>query len=204
MIRTACYGLPGANRTNVDHRAYARGCTRRPRRSRRARRSACARQSLDVRRRRPRRHRWATASSRGSTCPGATGAGAAEPSARGVCRSMQPEADLARDSRCRRSTRSARRRGKRSLGEYRVSAPAGSHRSSSRRTADRSPWRRRSFAGRHSRRAGCRCRRTDSRSFSARSPDTGGYAKIATVITADLWRIGQAKPGDSLRSPPWK
>jgi antagonist of KipI len=30
-------------------------------------------------------------------------------------------------------------------------------------------------------------------------PTTGGYAKIATVITADLWRLGQAKPGDSLR-----
>jgi antagonist of KipI len=30
-------------------------------------------------------------------------------------------------------------------------------------------------------------------------PTTGGYAKIATVIAADLWRIGQAKPGDRLR-----
>ncbi|SFR13209.1 biotin-dependent carboxyltransferase family protein [Desulfoscipio geothermicus] len=28
---------------------------------------------------------------------------------------------------------------------------------------------------------------------------TGGYAKIATVITPDLWKIAQAKPGDSLR-----
>jgi antagonist of KipI len=30
-------------------------------------------------------------------------------------------------------------------------------------------------------------------------PTTGGYVKIATVITADLWRVGQAKPGDRLR-----
>ena len=30
-------------------------------------------------------------------------------------------------------------------------------------------------------------------------PTTGGYAKIATVIAADLWRIGQAKPGDRVR-----
>jgi biotin-dependent carboxylase-like uncharacterized protein len=30
-------------------------------------------------------------------------------------------------------------------------------------------------------------------------PTTGGYAKIATVIAADLWRLGQAKPGDRLR-----
>jgi antagonist of KipI len=30
-------------------------------------------------------------------------------------------------------------------------------------------------------------------------PTTGGYAKIATIITADLWRLGQAKPGDRLR-----
>jgi allophanate hydrolase subunit 2 len=30
-------------------------------------------------------------------------------------------------------------------------------------------------------------------------PTTGGYAKIATIITADLWRVGQAKPGDRLR-----
>ncbi len=28
---------------------------------------------------------------------------------------------------------------------------------------------------------------------------TGGYAKIATVIAADLWKIAQAKPGDSVR-----
>lgn len=28
---------------------------------------------------------------------------------------------------------------------------------------------------------------------------TGGYAKIACVISADLWRLGQAKPGDSIR-----
>lgn len=27
---------------------------------------------------------------------------------------------------------------------------------------------------------------------------TGGYAKIACVIGADLWRLGQAKPGDSI------
>lgn len=30
-------------------------------------------------------------------------------------------------------------------------------------------------------------------------PTTGGYTKIATVITADLWRIAQAKPGDEVR-----
>ncbi|NLI82181.1 MAG: biotin-dependent carboxyltransferase [Deltaproteobacteria bacterium] len=30
----------------------------------------------------------------------------------------------------------------------------------------------------------------------------GGYAKIATVITPDLWRIAQAKPGDILRFCP--
>lgn len=28
---------------------------------------------------------------------------------------------------------------------------------------------------------------------------TGGYAKIATVISADLWKVGQAKPQDTLR-----
>lgn len=28
---------------------------------------------------------------------------------------------------------------------------------------------------------------------------TGGYAKIATVITADLWRLGQLRPGDAVR-----
>ncbi|HET8627250.1 MAG TPA: 5-oxoprolinase/urea amidolyase family protein [Thermomicrobiales bacterium] len=28
---------------------------------------------------------------------------------------------------------------------------------------------------------------------------TGGYAKIATVIGADLWRLGQARPGDAVR-----
>lgn len=28
---------------------------------------------------------------------------------------------------------------------------------------------------------------------------TGGYAKIATVIQPDLWRIGQARPGDVIR-----
>lgn len=27
---------------------------------------------------------------------------------------------------------------------------------------------------------------------------TGGYAKIATVITPDLWKLAQAKPGDSI------
>jgi allophanate hydrolase subunit 2 len=30
-------------------------------------------------------------------------------------------------------------------------------------------------------------------------PVTGGYAKIATVIAADLGLIAQARPGDSLR-----
>ena len=28
---------------------------------------------------------------------------------------------------------------------------------------------------------------------------TGGYAKIATVCSADLWRLGQARPGDAIR-----
>ncbi len=28
---------------------------------------------------------------------------------------------------------------------------------------------------------------------------TGGYPKIATVIGPDLWRLGQARPGDILR-----
>lgn len=28
---------------------------------------------------------------------------------------------------------------------------------------------------------------------------TGGYAKIATIITPDLWQIAQAKPGDRIR-----
>jgi antagonist of KipI len=28
---------------------------------------------------------------------------------------------------------------------------------------------------------------------------TGGYAKLATVSSADLWRLGQARPGDSIR-----
>lgn len=28
---------------------------------------------------------------------------------------------------------------------------------------------------------------------------TGGYAKIGTVIGADLWRLGQARPGDTVR-----
>lgn len=33
----------------------------------------------------------------------------------------------------------------------------------------------------------------------ADSATMGGYPKIAAVIDADLWRIGQARPGDSLR-----
>lgn len=32
-----------------------------------------------------------------------------------------------------------------------------------------------------------------------REQTIGGYAAIATVISADLWRIGQAKPGDTVR-----
>jgi allophanate hydrolase subunit 2 len=28
---------------------------------------------------------------------------------------------------------------------------------------------------------------------------TGGYRKIATVISADLFRLGQIRPGDSIR-----
>jgi biotin-dependent carboxylase-like uncharacterized protein len=35
--------------------------------------------------------------------------------------------------------------------------------------------------------------------LGADRPTTGGYVKIATVIGADLWRVGQAKPGDVLR-----
>lgn len=31
---------------------------------------------------------------------------------------------------------------------------------------------------------------------------TGGYAKIATVISTDLWKIAQAKPGDIIRFRP--
>jgi biotin-dependent carboxylase-like uncharacterized protein len=31
---------------------------------------------------------------------------------------------------------------------------------------------------------------------------TGGYPKIANVITADLWRVGQLRPGDSVRFEP--
>lgn len=35
--------------------------------------------------------------------------------------------------------------------------------------------------------------------LGADRPTTGGYTKIATVITADLGRVAQAKPGDRLR-----
>jgi antagonist of KipI len=35
--------------------------------------------------------------------------------------------------------------------------------------------------------------------LGADRPATGGYAKIATVIGADLGRVGQAKPGDEVR-----
>ena len=35
--------------------------------------------------------------------------------------------------------------------------------------------------------------------LGADSPVTGGYAKIAVVIAADLWRVAQAKPGDRVR-----
>jgi biotin-dependent carboxylase-like uncharacterized protein len=31
---------------------------------------------------------------------------------------------------------------------------------------------------------------------------TGGYPKVANVITADLWRVGQFRPGDHLRFEP--
>ena len=30
-------------------------------------------------------------------------------------------------------------------------------------------------------------------------PVTGGYPRLATVIGADLWRLGQARPGATLR-----
>lgn len=36
----------------------------------------------------------------------------------------------------------------------------------------------------------------------ADSATMGGYPKIAAVISADLWRLGQARPGDSLRFEP--
>ncbi|MCF8030660.1 MAG: biotin-dependent carboxyltransferase family protein [Desulfohalobiaceae bacterium] len=32
-----------------------------------------------------------------------------------------------------------------------------------------------------------------------REQTVGGYAKVATVITSDLWRLGQAAPGDRIR-----
>jgi allophanate hydrolase subunit 2 len=32
-----------------------------------------------------------------------------------------------------------------------------------------------------------------------REQTVGGYAKVATVIAADLWRLGQAAPGDRIR-----
>jgi antagonist of KipI len=35
--------------------------------------------------------------------------------------------------------------------------------------------------------------------LGADRPTTGGYTKIATVVTVDLWRAAQAKPGDRLR-----
>ena len=35
--------------------------------------------------------------------------------------------------------------------------------------------------------------------LGADCPVTGGYAKIAAVISADLWRVAQAKPGDRVR-----
>ena len=35
--------------------------------------------------------------------------------------------------------------------------------------------------------------------LGADRPTTGGYAKIATVVVADLWRAGQVKPGDRMR-----
>ena len=35
--------------------------------------------------------------------------------------------------------------------------------------------------------------------MGADGPTTGGYPKIATVIGADLWRIGQIAPGDVIR-----
>jgi len=34
--------------------------------------------------------------------------------------------------------------------------------------------------------------------LGADRPTTGGYTKIATVVTADLWKTGQAKPGDEI------
>jgi antagonist of KipI len=31
---------------------------------------------------------------------------------------------------------------------------------------------------------------------------TGGYAKVATICSSDIWRVGQARPGQSLRFQP--
>lgn len=38
--------------------------------------------------------------------------------------------------------------------------------------------------------------------MTADCPTVGGYAKIATVIGADLWRLGQARRGDAVRFEP--
>ena len=35
-----------------------------------------------------------------------------------------------------------------------------------------------------------------------REQTVGGYAKVATVISSDLWRLGQAAPGDRIRFQP--
>jgi allophanate hydrolase subunit 2 len=35
-----------------------------------------------------------------------------------------------------------------------------------------------------------------------REQTVGGYAKVGTVITTDLWRLGQAAPGDRIRFEP--
>jgi allophanate hydrolase subunit 2 len=31
---------------------------------------------------------------------------------------------------------------------------------------------------------------------------TGGYTKVATICSSDIWRVGQARPGQSLRFHP--
>ncbi len=31
---------------------------------------------------------------------------------------------------------------------------------------------------------------------------TGGYTKVATICSSDIWRVGQARPGQSLRFQP--
>ena len=48
-------------------------------------------------------------------------------------------------------------------------------------------------------RARCRCRATPAHRHAGRPPDhTGGYAKIGTVISADLPALAQLRPGQAV------